>query len=141
MYQCALCYRSNEAGVKSDFLRTVCKRDRRLLDGWYRPHLSADDLYRLPNGESDVCTNRRACESRWESIRNSEPAQLLARDGDNIDLRDQETIPDPQPGYKGVYLVLCHRAKRAFVVYLKTIDFEEVTYEKASYYSQRKNLS
>lgn len=45
--------------------RWVYKQRRRLAVGYYRPHLSADELYRLAPGESAVCTDRQRCRDHY----------------------------------------------------------------------------
>ena len=56
---CALC------GKVSHATRTVRKQGRHLVtEGYYLPHLSEEELYKLPQGESDICTARGDCEWR-----------------------------------------------------------------------------
>lgn len=52
---CALCGRASRR------TRTLCKRGRHLMVGYYRPRLSAEEMFKLPQGESDVCSDRPGC--------------------------------------------------------------------------------
>lgn len=68
--KCALCGQTHSDVSHS--WRVVRKRNadpnsgRRfaLWDGYYRPRLSEDELYALPEGEQVICTNRTQCRNK-----------------------------------------------------------------------------
>jgi hypothetical protein len=68
--KCELCGRTVEQETKSDFLRTVYKSSLGFERGYFRPYLTAEEMYALHGkGEHTVCMNRRACRVRQDRNR------------------------------------------------------------------------
>ena len=64
MDKCALCDNPDSNAKASDYLRCTRKGYKGLSDGYYKPRLTIEELYKLPSGEIWICTNRGACQER-----------------------------------------------------------------------------
>lgn len=60
-YVCALCGKEHEY---TGAWRRIYKRGNQLMDGYYKPRLSEQEMYMLAWGEMIVCTNRQGCQHR-----------------------------------------------------------------------------
>jgi hypothetical protein len=71
---CAICGRSDERETRGDYLRTVYVRSSELDPGYYRPHLSEDEMFSVKaqgDREVRVCSNRKKCRARRRRLHES----------------------------------------------------------------------
>lgn len=61
-YKCSLCGKEHKETSMS--YRWVRKGYKHLVQGYYMPRLSEDELFKLKDGEQVICTDRRGCERR-----------------------------------------------------------------------------
>lgn len=62
IYKCALCGHESENFF---VFRTIfLNRQKELQNGYFKPHLTEDELYHLDIDESIICGNRKQCQER-----------------------------------------------------------------------------